>query len=108
MSKEQRNLKKVDGVVDAAHFGPDGELLWLRAYERRGPTWSDVVLLDRQSLIQRLDSGKRFYSGSRHEFRASEFDLAERIHLRGKKGKRVLVIGTKSADQDQLGALPII
>ena len=108
MLKELRTRKRADGVVDAAHFGPDGELLWLRAYERRGPTWSDLVLLDRQSLIQRMEAGKRFYVGKRRDYEASEFDLGERIQLQGKKKARVLVIGKGRADQDRLDALPVI
>jgi hypothetical protein len=108
MLKELRTRKRADGVINAAHFGPDGELLWLRAFERRGPTWSDLVLLDRQSLIQRLEAGKRFFAGNRRDYNASEFDLGERIQLRGKKGNRVLVIGKGFSDRDHLGALPIV
>ena len=108
MLRELKAQRKADGVVNAAHFDTEGNLLWVRAFERRGPTWSDLVLLDRQSLIQRLEDGKRFYVGSRHDYNASEFDIGERINLKEKKKKRVLVVGKGSPDKDQLEGLPPI
>ncbi|TAK13445.1 MAG: hypothetical protein EPO32_05105 [Anaerolineae bacterium] len=73
---------RLDGVVTAAHFGRGGRILWVRAYERRGPTWSDHVLLDRDQLVQRLEAGKRFYTGTRVKFQASEFELEKVVNLR--------------------------
>jgi hypothetical protein len=102
--------KKADGVVDAAHLTADGQLAWVRAYERRGPTWSDLVLLDRPALIERLQAGKRFFIGDRIEFRASEFDLGQPIRLidRGRRRPPIIVVGKGQADQDRLEGLPIV
>ncbi|HEX9596799.1 MAG TPA: hypothetical protein VF982_07980 [Anaerolineales bacterium] len=101
--------KKADGVIDAAHFGPDGELLWVRAYERRGPTWSDLVLLDRAALVERLQTGKRFFLGNRVEFRASDFELGEELKLNKlRRGRVALYTGKGRAKRDQLEALPIV
>jgi hypothetical protein len=100
--------KKADGVIEAGHLSKDGELLWVRAYERRGPTWSDVVLLDRNSLIQRLRDGKRFFTGRRHEFNASEFTLRNPVLLIGKKNQAQYLSFSESqnTDGDNLKALP--
>ena len=100
--------KKADGVIEAGHLSKDGDLLWVRAYERRGPTWSDVVLLDRKSLIERLKQGKRFYTGTRNKFKASEFALDQPVRLVGKKKEaRYLAFGeAEGADADTLAALP--
>jgi hypothetical protein len=54
-----------DGVVEAVRYKPNGEIDWVRAYERRGPTFSDWLLIDRQSVIKRLKSGRRFVVGER-------------------------------------------
>lgn len=85
---------RLDGVITAAHYGRGGKIQWVRAYERRGPTWSDHVLLDRDQLVQRLQAGKRFYTGVRLVYQASEFELAKRVALldgdiqtEGTKGK---------------------
>ena len=69
---------QVDGVVEAMHY-KNGELAWVRAYERRGPTWSDHVLLNRETLIARLQNGKKFFVGARIALEASEFDTSHRI-----------------------------
>ena len=42
---------------------PDGSILLVRVYERRGATFSDRVLLSRQALLDRLKKGKKFVVG---------------------------------------------
>ncbi|MGH2582155.1 MAG: hypothetical protein ACRDFQ_04590 [Anaerolineales bacterium] len=108
MEKTRKQVKKVDGVIEAAHFDSQGRLAWVRAYERRGPTWSDIVLLDRPTLIQRLKAGKRFYVGTRREFWASEFDLGERLRLVQSGVKPILVLGKGGARQDTLEGMPVV
>ncbi len=79
----------------------------MRAYERRGPTWSDVVLLDLETLVERLEEGKRFYVGKRHEFQASEFDLGDAIRLRKRKSGSVIIVGNKNkAERSVFDAFP--
>ncbi len=109
-TKPRSNTKKVDGVIEAAHFGPDGRLAWVRAYERRGPTWSDVVLLDRAALIQRLKARKRFHVGVRREFWASEFDLSTSLRLAQTPHGNFLITGHGNMDlpQDQLEGIPVV
>lgn len=106
--KQPKNIKKVDGVVEAAHFDPDGKLAWVRAYERRGPTWSDQVLLDRDTLVQRLKAGKRFYVGSRQEYVASSFDLSVPLRLVQLYRGEVLVTGKGKPQQDSLQDIPVV
>jgi hypothetical protein len=100
--------KKVDGVIEAAHFTSDGKLAWVRAYERRGPTWSDAVLLDRAALVQRLKKRKRFYIGTRREFLASEFELTEPLRLIEFYRGEALVVGKGDARQDRLEGIPVV
>lgn len=106
--RAKKSNKKADGVIEAAHFGPDGKLAWVRAYERRGPTWSDTVLLDRPSLIQRLKKRKRFFIGSRTQYRTSEFDLGEPLRLVQTGRAPVLVVGKGGARQDRLEGIPVV
>ena len=96
-------------MVDAGHIGPDGELLWVRAYERRGPTWSDLVLLDRASLVRRLQAGKRFFIGKRRGQLASEFELSAPIRLSRDKKKPAILVGVSGkSEKDQIEALPLV
>ncbi len=46
--------KKIDGVIEAVRY-KNGQLIVVRAYERRGSTFSDRVLLERS---YRVRSGK--------------------------------------------------
>jgi hypothetical protein len=109
-TKPRSNTKRVDGVIEAAHFGPEGHLLWVRAYERRGPTWSDLVLLDRAALIQRLKARKRFFVGARREFWASEFDLRAPLRLAQSSHGSFLISGEGNTNipQDQLEGIPVV
>ena len=112
MAKEKRFNglfgERLDGVIEAAHY-QDGELHWVRAYERRGPTWSDHVLLDRETLIERLKAGKRFRTGSRIEFQGSEFEVGPRVTLIEKGAEtRIAVEGATSSARDQLDAVPAV
>lgn len=103
-----KNKKKLDGVIEAAHFDPDGKLAWVRAYERRGPAWSDVVLLDRDALVQRLKIGKRFYVGSRRQFMGSAFDVTAQVHLVENYRSSVLVTGGGPSQKDRLEGIPVV
>ncbi|MDH5506572.1 MAG: hypothetical protein OEZ02_05070 [Anaerolineae bacterium] len=99
---------KYDGVVEAVHYTPQGQIAWVRAYERRGPTWSDHVLIDRQTLVDRLQSGKRFYAGKRLEFQASEFDLGAPLKLLGSKQGSHIITNGSTANKDDLSGVPVV
>lgn len=99
--------KKHDGIVEAVHF-KGGKIAWVRAYERRGPTWSDIVLLDRATLIERLENKKKFFVGQRIVLNASEFEIGERIVLqKTDKGPVITVKGTEST-KDNLDGVPVL
>ena len=48
--------KKFDGVIEAVHYSRGGQIDFVRAYERRGVTFSDRVLLNRKTLLERLSA----------------------------------------------------
>jgi hypothetical protein len=60
--------KPYDGVVVAVRYTPHGEIDWVRAFERRGFVFSDYRVMERNTLIERLQAGKRFKTGSRIPF----------------------------------------
>jgi hypothetical protein len=100
--------KKYDGVVHAVHYSPDGRVAWVRAYLRRGPTFSDRLLLDRQLLVDHLRAGKRIYVGHRVPLMAGTFEVTEPLRLIEKDGKEILVTGKSEANQDCLTGVPTI
>ncbi len=100
--------QKLDGVVEAVRYAPDGQVLWVRAYLRRGPTFTDRVLLDRKSLIDQLKLGKSIYAGKRIEQMASTFEVSKPIKVLQSDGKDVLVVGDQPSDCDRLEGVPLV
>ena len=88
MLKQILTRPKFEGVVEAVHYTPEGYVKWVRAYERRGPTWSDHILIDRQTLIERIKNGERFFSGERKEYLASEFEIGQPIRCFKRKAAK--------------------
>ncbi len=99
---------KVDGVVEAVHYSQDGHLVWARAYERRGPTYSDLVLLTRDELISRLKAGKKFTVGQRQTYLASTFEMAQSITIVQENGQEFLASGSPRKGQDFLDGAPVV
>ncbi len=105
------SASKVDGVLEAVRLDPQGRVLLARVYERRGPTWTDRILLERSELIARLKAKKRFYTGERVELMAGTFKVDLPVQLGGATGQEVLLTGdarsTDPADCDRLTGVPI-
>jgi hypothetical protein len=84
---------KFDGVVEAVHISPDGNIDWARTYLRRGPTFSDYILMSRQDLIEHIKAGKKFIIGRRVAKLASTFEEVAPVRVVQKDGTEVLVSG---------------
>ena len=99
---------KYDGIVQAVRYDEDGQILWVRAFLRRGPTWSDSVLMERQALVDKLKSGKQFVIGKRVELMASTFETSFPIRLITENGQEILVAGESSGEKDCLEGAPLV
>ena len=109
MLKQIFTRPKYEGIVEAVRYTPEGYVKWVRAYERRGPTWSDHLLIDRHALIERIKKGDRFVSGERKEYLGSEFEVGQPIRVLQTEGGEVLVTGeTQDAMKDTLAGVPVI
>ncbi len=97
-------MPKFDGVIEAVRY-KGGRIDVVRAYERRGPTFSDWILLDRKTLIERLQQGRRFVTGQRREFLASTFETGKDVILDGQDGKQVVTTRPQT-EQDLLEGVP--
>jgi hypothetical protein len=99
--------RKVDGVVEAVRYTADGRLALVRIYERRGATYSDRLLLDREELKRRLKAGKRFVVGERQQFMASTFTTGAELRLVGATGAEVIAAGQTAGKGDDLSGAPL-
>ena len=98
-------MPKFDGVIEAVRY-KGGKIELVRAYERRGATFSDRVLLDRKTLLERLQAGKRFMTGQRKELLASTFEVGKPVSLSGQDGSQVVTTRAQ-AEHDELEGVPI-
>ncbi len=99
--------KKYDGVIEAVRYGSDGNIAWVRAYERSGFVFSDWLMLDRASLVEQLKNGKRYLLGQRKPFLGNDFELADPISLVGEEGVEKIVSGDNKGEKDYLEGIPL-
>jgi hypothetical protein len=95
--------KKLDGVIEAVRYTPDGKIAVVRAYERHGVVWSDHVLLERKELSERLNQGKLFVVGERKIYLGSVFETGKAVH---QIEDNIVTEGQTSA-RDLLNGVPV-
>jgi hypothetical protein len=100
--------RKYDGVVEAVRYKEDGHVDWVRAYERHGAVFADRVLIQRDSLVERLKSGKKFVVGARIPYQANSFDVSQPIALVGSDDQEYIRAGGSGTGEDYLEGVPII
>ena len=102
---------KYDGVIEAVRYTPDGKVSLARIYERRGPAFSDRILLSRDELIQRLKSGEKFMIGKRLPRMGGMFEVSARVTLLKKKENEVWIQAGQSdgsaVERDTLEGVPL-
>jgi hypothetical protein len=97
--------KKLDGVIEAVRY-KSGQIVTVRVYERRGPTFSDRILLDRKTLFERIQKGQQYLTGSRQELRASTFKTGKPV-LIVKQDDREYLATFENAVRDELEEVPV-
>ncbi len=97
--------RKIDGVIEAVRY-KNGQIAMVRAYERRGATFSDWLLLDRKTLLERLRQGRQFVTGSRQSLLASTFKIEKPVRLVITNGNEVIAT-RENADRDELEETPL-
>ena len=98
--------KKFDGVIEAVRY-KDGQIEVVRAFERRGATFSDRIMVPRHELLERLKNGQRFVVGQRKEFLASTFDIQDQpVQVVNRDGSEIIATRT-DADHDELEQAPV-
>lgn len=97
--------KKYDGVIEAVRY-KNGQIVLVRAFERRGAAFSDRVLMDRKELLDRIKDGKKFILGSRTQLMAGTFEEGKPVKIVSHDSKDF--ISTRDgADRDELEQAPV-
>ena len=92
---------KFDVLIEAVRFAADGKIDLVRAFERRGASFSDNILINRADLINRMKNGQKIMTGSRKEFLGSTFDTGKFVQLKGE-----IITTNPSSNKDLLESVP--
>jgi hypothetical protein len=99
---------KYDGVIEAVHYHPDGKVAWVRVYERRGATFSDRMIVDRPTLIERMKAGRKYMAGKRVPLMAATFETSTPVHFHPNSNGGSLVTGDRNPGRDDLAGVHIV
>lgn len=99
---------KYDGVVQAVRYDDQGQVLWVRAFLRRGQIWSDHIMLERNELIEQIKSGKQIVVGERIPLLGATFETTVPIKVVKTNSHEVLISGDTQANSDSLEGVPLI
>ena len=97
--------KKYDGIIEAVHY-KNGQVVTVRAYERRGAAFSDRILIDRKEFLEMIKSGKQFVTGSRKELMAGTFTEGRPVLAVSRDGREFIATRT-DAERDELEQVPV-
>ena len=99
--------QKIDGVIEAVRYFPDGNINLVRIYERRGVVFSDYILMDRERLMEHLKNGNSYYTGRRIKDMANQFDIDHHVKLTKSSEHESIVTDNKQSTCDLLEDVPL-
>ena len=99
--------EKIDYLIEAVRYSPDGAIDQVRLYERRGPSYSDRVITGRPQLIEYLTKKKKVATGRRIPQMASTFEVFDHIAFSGEKDHSRIHLVDQPVEHDTLGSLPL-
>ena len=99
--------KKFDALIEVVRYLPSGFIDCVRVYERRGPTFTDRILLDRETLLERLKKGQKFVTGRRVPQMGSTFEVDDSLTLISTSGGEFITTGASTSGRDDLKGTPL-
>lgn len=100
--------RKIDGVIEAVRYTPEGPIEWVRFYERRDMAYSDVLILQREELLERLEAGQLFYTGKRKQYLGNAFETNRKVITKEKNGGKIILTEESEEDHDHLEGVPLV
>jgi hypothetical protein len=102
------NRNKADLIIEAVHHKHNGQIDFVRAYQKRGTTYSDCVLMKRQELLEMLAMGNHVVTGQRILFLGTTFSDQTSVSLLTINNKQTIAMTGSIAYQKELAEAPII
>jgi hypothetical protein len=106
MEADNMARNQYDGVIEAVRYTSTGQIDMVRVYERRWLVFSDGVLLDRATLLERLSQGSQFITGHRNPFKGNTFETGKNVRLSGGTDP-VITTKDQPGSQDFLANVPV-
>ncbi len=100
--------KRVDGIVEAVRYTPEGWIEFVRMFRRRGPTFSDWVLVSREQLVAELQDKKRYYTGAAVPLMGTTFTTEHPLKVVTREKQPHVLAGEESSETDALKGVPRI
>lgn len=95
-----------DGLIEAVRYASNGQIEWVRVFERRWLVYSDHILLSRAALLERLAQGKRYVTGKRKALVGNVFEMGKSVHLIGTTNP-IITTKEQAGSQDFLANVPV-
>jgi hypothetical protein len=99
--------QKVDVVIEAVRYSPDGAIHTVRGYVRRTSAFSDRVLISRTELLKKLETGRRVMTGQRIPYMGGCFELERKVFLTRAPEKEAAIATSREAAKDELEGTPL-
>jgi hypothetical protein len=93
---------KFDILIETVRYAPDGKIDTARVFERRGAAFSDHFLMSRETLLEKLEGGKKCVTGQRKEFLAGTFETDKTVQV-----SNGFITTGPQAGRDMLEGVPI-
>jgi len=93
---------KFDILIETVRYALNGKIETARVFERRGAAFSDQFLMPRETLLGKLNDGKKCVTGQRKQFLAGTFETDKTVQVSG----GFITTGSQ-ADRDILENVPI-
>ena len=94
--------KKFDLLIDSVRYDSNGTIEYVRGFERRGPSFSDNVILTRFDLSKLLQEKKVVVTGMRQIYMGSTFSVMNQVMLRNG-----VISDSANATKDSLSNIPM-
>jgi hypothetical protein len=102
------NRNKADLIIEAVHHKYNGQIDFVRAYQKRGETYSDCILVKRQELLEMLLVGRQVVTGQRIPFLGTIFSDLTSVGLLTINNKKTIATTGSTVHQKELVETPII
>jgi len=99
---------KADLIIEAVHRKQHGQIDFVRAYQKRGATYSDCVLVKRQMLLEMLAKGNKVVTGQRIPFLGTVFSDQKSVGLLNINNKQIITTTGSTVYQKELADTPLI